>query len=127
MPDSLARKAFPGILRSYMNNTGISQVDIAKRLHVSKQTVSEWVNGKKFPRVDKMQELANMFGVLMSEMYTPVDSSLTAEYLNKQEMRLVTAYRGAEPPIQTAALRMLEDSAQAQREKRGESEEERMA
>ena len=71
MPDSEARSAFPKILKSYMEKNGYNQSDIAKHLHVSKQTVSEWVKGKKFPRVDKMQELADLFGVLMSDMYTP--------------------------------------------------------
>lgn len=71
MPDSEARYAFPQILKSYMEKNGYNQSDIAKYLHVSKQTVSEWVNGNKFPRVDKMQALADLFGVLMSDMYTP--------------------------------------------------------
>ena len=71
MPDSEARSAFPLILKSYMEKNGYNQSDIAKYLHVSKQTVSQWVNGNKFPRVDKMQALADLFGVLMSDMYTP--------------------------------------------------------
>ena len=71
MPDSEARSAFPKILKAYMEKNGYNQSDIAKHLHVSKQTVSEWVKGNKFPRVDKMQELADLFGVLMSDMYTP--------------------------------------------------------
>ena len=71
MPDSEARSAFPKILKAYMEKNGYNQSDIAKYLHVSKQTVSEWVKGNKFPRVDKMQALADLFGVLMSDMYTP--------------------------------------------------------
>ena len=71
MPDSEARSAFPKILKAYMDKNGYNQSDIARYLHVSKQTVSEWVKGNKFPRVDKMQALADLFGVLMSDMYTP--------------------------------------------------------
>lgn len=71
MPDNEARSAFPKILKAYMEKNGYNQSDIAKYLHVSKQTVSEWVKGNKFPRVDKMQALADLFGVLMSDMYTP--------------------------------------------------------
>jgi len=76
MPDSEARSAFPEILKAYMEKNGYNQSDIAKYLHVSKQTVSEWVKGNKFPRVDKMQALADLFGVLMSDMYTPQKSGV---------------------------------------------------
>ena len=71
MPDIEAREAFPKILAAYMAKNGMNQADLARRVHVSKQIVSDWLRGKKFPRVDKMQEIANTFGVLMSDMYKP--------------------------------------------------------
>ena len=71
MPDIEARKAFPKILAAYMAQHNLKQADVARSVHVSKQIVSDWLKGKKFPRVDKMQELADLFGVLMSDMYTP--------------------------------------------------------
>ena len=69
MSDIEARKAFPKILARYMQEHGMNQSDVARRLNVSKQIVSDWLYGKKFPRVDKMQELARLFGVQMSDMY----------------------------------------------------------
>lgn len=71
MPDFEAREAFPKILAAYMEQNNMRQADVARSVHVSKQIVSDWLHGKKFPRVDKMQELADLFGVLMSDMYTP--------------------------------------------------------
>ena len=69
MSDIEARKAFPRILNRYMTICGYNQSDIARRLNVSKQIVSDWLRGKKFPRVDKMQQLANLFGLQISDMY----------------------------------------------------------
>lgn len=57
MLDMEARASFPQILKGYMDRDGLTQVDISKRLNVSKQTVSDWLLGKKFPRVDRMQAL----------------------------------------------------------------------
>lgn len=116
MPDSIARSAFPAILKRYMERDGLSQVDISKELKVSKQTVSDWVSGKKFPRVDRMQQLANLFGVLMSEMYTPPkdsemsDSKQTpsSKPLSDDEIRLVGLYRNAEPAAQKIVFTVLE-------------------
>ncbi len=70
MPDIEAREAFPKILAAYMEQHNMKQTDVARSVHVSKQIVSDWLRGKKFPRVNKMQELADLFGVLMSDMYT---------------------------------------------------------
>ena len=70
MPNDEARLAFPKILSYYMDRDNIDQTAISERLHVSKQIVSDWVHGKKFPRVTNMQMLAEMFGVLLSDMYT---------------------------------------------------------
>ena len=77
MPDIEAREAFPKILAAYMEQHNMKQTDVARSVHVSKQIVSDWLRGKKFPRVDKMQELADLFGVLMSDMYTPRTYGMT--------------------------------------------------
>lgn len=118
MPDSIARKAFPAILTRYMKRDNLSQVDISKRLKVSKQTVSDWVSGKKFPRVDRMQQLANLFGVLMSEMYTPTDdlpasaSAIQSNSLTEEENHLVDLYRGADDRARMEVLWILEENQQ---------------
>lgn len=118
MPDTEARESFPLILKSYMDQFGMNQTDIAKRLNVSKQTVSDWMNGKKFPRVDKMQQLADIFGVLLSDMYTPSHQKLILKEsspgpiykLNDDENRLIDLYRGAEKPARKIAMQTLENN-----------------
>lgn len=110
MPDSAARLAFPKILKSYMDRYHYNQTDIAKHLRVSKQTVSEWINGKKFPRVDKMQELADLFGVLMSDMYTPsatLKENGFSVRLDAAEMDFINAYRGADDRAREDAMKTL--------------------
>lgn len=37
-------------------------------MNTTASTVSDWCNGKKYPRVNKMQMIANYFGVLMSDL-----------------------------------------------------------
>ena len=112
MPDSAARMAFPRILRMYMERNRMNQSDIADKLHVSKQTVSDWINGKKFPRVDKMQQLADLFGVLMSDMYTPsatLKESAFSMRLNPIEVDLITAFRNADDRAREDAMKTLMD------------------
>lgn len=42
---------------------GWSQVELAKRLQISKQTVSNWENDNIQPSVDMLVRLAKLFGV----------------------------------------------------------------
>jgi len=53
-----------------MDAKGITQADICRELDVSSATVSDWCNGKKYPRVDAMQRLADLLGIRFSTLTT---------------------------------------------------------
>lgn len=55
-------------LKNQMEINGKSRNDIAQALKISYFTVSDWVNGKKYPRMDKIEMLANYFGILKSDL-----------------------------------------------------------
>ena len=65
MPDN-AREIFVSNLRFLMEEKGITQADICRELNVSSATVSDWCSGKKYPRVDTVQRLADLLGVRFS-------------------------------------------------------------
>ena len=55
-------------LKRYMEKFGKSRTDISEALKISYFTVSDWVNGKKYPRMDKVEMLANYFGIQKSDL-----------------------------------------------------------
>lgn len=69
MSDTM-REIFVKNLRFLMEARGISQADICRELGVSSATVSDWCTGKKYPRVDAMQRLADLLGVRFSTLTT---------------------------------------------------------
>ena len=69
MPDN-AREIFVKNLRFLMDARGITQADICRELNVSSATASDWCTGKKYPRVDTMQRLADLLGVMFSTLTT---------------------------------------------------------
>ena len=69
MPDN-AREIFVKNLRFLMEARGITQADICRELNVSSATASDWCTGKKYPRVDAMQRLADLLGVQFSTLTT---------------------------------------------------------
>ena len=69
MPD-IVKEIFAKNLRYLMNAKGITQADICRALDVSSATVSDWCSGKKYPRTDKIQYLAELLGVFFSTLTT---------------------------------------------------------
>ena len=65
-----AREIFVHNLGYLMQEKNVSQADICEKLGVSSATVSDWVNGKKYPRIDAMQRLADLLGVRYSTLTT---------------------------------------------------------
>lgn len=59
---------FANNLNHYMKKYGKSRRDISEALGISYYTVTDWVNGKKYPRMDKVEMLANYFGILKSDL-----------------------------------------------------------
>ena len=54
-----------------------TQADVVQAMQITSSTVSDWANAKKYPRVDKMQRLADYLGVDLSELRDkPKDSSI---------------------------------------------------
>lgn len=62
------KETFAKNLRYYLNLSGITQKELAKIIGVSAPTMHEWCKGKKTPRMDKVEKLANYFGILKSDL-----------------------------------------------------------
>jgi transcriptional regulator with XRE-family HTH domain len=62
------RDVFASNLKLYMELTGKTRNDISEALGISYFTVSDWVNGKKYPRMDKVEMLANYFNIQKSDL-----------------------------------------------------------
>ena len=63
-------------LRKYMERSGKTQRDMAEIVGVSSATMSDWLNEKKYPRIDKIEILANYFQILKSDL---IEEKLTPE------------------------------------------------
>lgn len=63
MPAVNAREQFRINLRHYMTLRNATQADVSAALHITPSTMSDWCLGKKYPRVDAMQRLADYLQV----------------------------------------------------------------
>ena len=63
-----SKEVFAKNLRKYMERSGKTQKDMAGIVGVSTATFSEWINAKKYPRIDKIEIMADYFGILKSDL-----------------------------------------------------------
>jgi repressor LexA len=76
MDKKWSKKIFARNLRRYMELSGKNQKELADVAGVSPPTFNEWINEKKFPRIDKIQRLADYFGILKSDL---IEDKMTDE------------------------------------------------
>ena len=55
-------------IRACRKRQGLSQDELANRLHVTRQAVSKWENGSALPSVDMLIALANVFQLSVDEL-----------------------------------------------------------
>lgn len=63
-----SKEVFAKNLNYYMAKTNKNQKEMAAIVGVSAPTFNEWMRGKKFPRIDKIEKLAQYFGILKSDL-----------------------------------------------------------
>lgn len=55
-------------LRYYVKRSGKTQKEISIVVGVASSTFNDWMMGKKYPRIDKIEILADYFGILKSDL-----------------------------------------------------------
>jgi transcriptional regulator with XRE-family HTH domain len=93
-----SKEVFSKNLKYYMEKRGNTQKELAEIVGVSAPTMNEYLKAKKFPRIDKIEIMADYFGILKSDLIE--DKS--------QEREAMTKKSGI---IADTALRMKTDGA----------------
>lgn len=69
MGDNLGnRKTMSKNIQYYMNLRGATRKEICDTLKIPYTTFTDWVNGNAYPRIDKIEMMANYFGIEKSDL-----------------------------------------------------------
>ena len=60
-------------LKRHLSISGEKQIDVATAIGVSTGTFSDWLKGRSYPRMDKIQLLADYFGIKKSDLVEDVN------------------------------------------------------
>ncbi|MCT4488707.1 helix-turn-helix transcriptional regulator [Levilactobacillus parabrevis] len=66
----------------------LTQADLAKRLYLSRQTVSNWENGRTYPDIQSLISLANLYHVTVDDLVKE-DLTTMQSQTNKHHLKLL--------------------------------------
>ena len=95
-------------IQYFMEKKGIDRTKLSKDLGIAYSTLSDWINAVKYPRIDKIEIMANYFGISKADLvekrntenyYLNDETSQIAQdiFENKELRLLFDAARDAEP------------------------------
>lgn len=62
------KEIFSKNLKYYIEKSGKDRRELAEIWGFPYSTVTEWINGKKYPRIDRIEIMADYFGILKSDL-----------------------------------------------------------
>lgn len=93
MSEAESKKIFQKRFNELLDRQHITQKEIASICRVSKSTVSTWSKGLNMPRMDKIELLANYFGLPKSHFIEENANSITMDdftYALQNEVKTLT-------------------------------------
>lgn len=63
-------------LKHYIERSGKDRRELAETWGFPYSTVTDWINGKKYPRIDRIEIMAEYFGILKSDL---IEEKMTEE------------------------------------------------
>lgn len=98
MDDLGNKKIFSRNLRAIMERFGKERTQLCADLDIKYTTFADWYNGNKYPRIDKIEQLAAYFGVKKSDLIEDkggvlsIDAPESRNYTNR-ETAVISKYR----------------------------------
>lgn len=96
-------------LTYYVNRSGKTQKELSEIVGVATSTFNDWMKGKKYPRIDKIEILANYFSILKSDLIEDIDqkNSPNEPTLTEGEKMVLELFRKIPEDRQAEALDLL--------------------
>lgn len=93
MTEQEQTRIFTENLKRYMSAHRLTQKEVAEAIGVNPQTFNTWMTGKHIPRMDKIQLLADYFGVRKSDLVDypedAMEETLQEAFDRRPDMRIL--------------------------------------
>lgn len=80
-------------IKKYRSNMGISQEELAEKVYVSRQTVSNWETGKNYPDIHSVLLLSSVFNVSLDQLIKG-NVEIMKKEIKETEIKKLNKYGG---------------------------------
>lgn len=67
-------------IKLQMAQNNVNATELCKALGIKQNTFSDWVNAKTYPRIDKIELMANYFGISKADLCATFSVKFTTHY-----------------------------------------------
>ena len=100
------KETFAKNLSYYLSISGKEQKEVANEIGVATSTFNDWTKGKKYPRIDKIERLANYFRIKKSDLIEDKKTNAPDMKLTEGEELLLNLFRQIPEDQQKVFLEM---------------------
>ena len=73
-------------IKKYRTNLNLSQEELAEKVYVTRQTISNWENNKNYPDIHSLLLLSSLFDISLDQLIKG-DINIMKEEINKNEIK----------------------------------------
>ena len=84
------QEIFARNLKRYLDSSGKTQKEIADAISVSTGTFCDWIKGRTYPRMDKVQLLADYFGIQKSDLVE--DTTVAKDAVSTDDQKVLDLF-----------------------------------
>lgn len=78
-------------IKKYRNNLNLSQEELAQKIYVTRQTISNWENNKNYPDIHSLLLLSSLFNISLDQLIKG-DIIIMKEEINNADLRKFNRY-----------------------------------
>lgn len=78
-------------IKKYRNNLDLSQEELAEKIYVTRQTISNWENNKNYPDIHSLLLLSSLFNISLDQLIKG-DINIMKEEINKADIQKLNRY-----------------------------------
>lgn len=113
------KKTMAKNIRYYMELNGVTSKELCKILDVPTSTFSYWLNARTYPRIDKIEKMANYFHITKPDLIEERDTLIQNSNLTEEEEHLIQNYRNLNSEGQEKLVGYSEDLLSSGRYQKG--------
>lgn len=88
------KKIMADNIQRYMDQRGITRQQLCDALDIKYTTLRDWLKGLTYPRIGKVEAMANYFGCEKSDLIEQkTDDSVRDVQITEREMRIIQSVR----------------------------------